>query len=242
MNDAQSHYEKLLAQYYTWMQGDYASKVQENMAFFRKHRILPRQNGRAIDLGCGSGFQSIALADMGFQVLSIDFCQALLDELESHRENRSIHTCQADLLDFNQVYTYDGPQLIVCMGDTLTHLASLEDVAILLQRVNSLLEPGGRFIVTYRDMTQELIGLDRFIPLRSDQDKIMTTFLEYQSDCVVVHDLVYSKNPNEWVLHKSSYKKLRISNTWLIQQFFKLGMSIEYTGMDRGFTIIIAAK
>jgi len=46
---------------------------------------------------------------------------------------------------------------------------------------------------TYRDLTKELEGLDRFIPVRSD-DKIMTCFLEYESaESVAVHDLIYTR-------------------------------------------------
>jgi len=242
MNQVQAHYENLLAEHYTWMFGDYMSKVQENVTFFKKHKILPRGNARSIDLGCGSGFQSVALADLGFWVLSIDFSPLLLKELLTHRGKRTINTVQADLLNFDQYYYHESPEVIICMGDTLTHLDSLKAVATLLQRVKNILEHGGRFIVTYRDMTQELTELDRFIPLRSDENKIMTTFLEYQPDYVIVHDLVHTKSIDDWVLHKSSYKKLRISIPWLKEQFTNSGMKLEYEGTKRGFTVLIASK
>jgi len=242
MNNVQAHYENLLAEHYTWMFGDYMSKVQDNITFFQKQKILPQGNARSIDLGCGSGFQSIALADIGFWVLSVDYSQLLLKELETHRENRTIKTVQADLLNFNQYYFYDAPEVIICMGDTLTHLDSFDSIITLLERVTTILDHGGRFIITYRDMTQELTGLDRFIPLRSDKTKIMTTFLEYQPEYVVVHDLIYIKSNNNWDLHKSSYKKLRLNIIWLKEQFTTLGMNIEYEGTEQGFTILIASK
>jgi len=59
--------------------------------------------------------------------------------------------------------------------------------------VFNALHSGGVFVSTYRDLTKELEGLDRFIPVRSD-DKIMTCFLEYESaESVAVHDLIYTR-------------------------------------------------
>jgi methylase of polypeptide subunit release factors len=54
--------------------------------------------GVALDLGCGSGFQSVALADIGFrQVIAVDTSAKLLAELETHRADRAIQTLLADL-------------------------------------------------------------------------------------------------------------------------------------------------
>ncbi len=242
MNHVQAHYENLLAEHYSWMFGDYMTKVRENMIFFREHQILPGDNGRAIDLGCGSGFQSVALAELGFRVLSIDFSPSLLRELENRRDNRTINIVQTDLLNFNQYYSHEAPGVITCMGDTLTHLDSLETVATLLQRVGDSLKQGGRFVITYRDMTRELKGLDRFIPVRSDENKIMTAFMEYLPGYVVVHDLVNKKSADGWVLQKSSYKKLRIGVTWLKEHLTTQGMQIEYEGTEKDFTVLIAVK
>lgn len=242
MNDVQTHYNRLLAEHYSWMFGDYTKLVEENIYFFKRHQIIPRTNSMAIDLGCGSGFQSVALADLGFCVFSVDLCLALLRELENHRGNRVINIKQADLIDFNQYYGSEAPEVIICMGDTLTHLDSLPTVVTLFEKIRDCLQPGGRFILTYRDMTQELEGLDRFIPVRSDDNKIMTTFLEYMPGYVVVHDLIYTKFTDEWVLSKSSYKKIRINSSWLKESLLRLGMSIEYEGIDKGFDIIIAVK
>jgi transcriptional regulator with AAA-type ATPase domain len=59
-----------------------------------------------------------------------------------------------------------------CMGDTLTHLSSRSEVSNLFQSVARALKPGGRFVVTYRDLASvELLGLDRFIPVRSDDHR-----------------------------------------------------------------------
>src|SRR5260370_28337343 len=64
------------------MFGDFEAKVAEQQALLERLGTRARQGGSvAVDLGCGSGFQSIALARLGFRVLAIDFNRRLLDEL-----------------------------------------------------------------------------------------------------------------------------------------------------------------
>ena len=72
------------------------------------------------------------------------------------------------------------------------------------------LAPGGLLVLTYRDLSVELQGLDRFIPVRSDPDRIMTCFLEYGPETVTVHDLIHTREAAGWKLEKSSYKKVRL--------------------------------
>jgi len=40
--------------------------------------------------------------------------------------------------------------------------------------------------LSFRDLTPDLTGLNRFIPVRSDPDRIMTCFLEYEPETVIV--------------------------------------------------------
>jgi len=52
------HYEHLLADYYTRMFGDFESKVAEQQALLGRLGIGESDGGRAVDLGCGSGFKT----------------------------------------------------------------------------------------------------------------------------------------------------------------------------------------
>ncbi|MFG2982160.1 hypothetical protein ACGFYQ_13025 [Streptomyces sp. NPDC048258] len=70
MATATDHYEDLLADQYTWMLGgDIAPLAQEQAALLRGLGISPDgpPGDTAIDLGCGPGAQSLALAGLGFR-------------------------------------------------------------------------------------------------------------------------------------------------------------------------------
>ena len=200
MSTVSEHYERLLSKHYTWMFGSsFEERVAEQKVFLSrlfgalKHRP---EAALAIDLGCGSGFQTIALAQLGFSpVIAIDTSSELLDELRSHVNGLPVQIEKADLRDLPAIVQAGQATVIVCMGDTLTHLQDKSEVSALFGGVFDRLRPGGIFVITYRDLTTELYGTDRFIPVRSDDNKIMTCFLEFENaESVVVHDLVYIRH------------------------------------------------
>lgn len=241
-NTAKQHYENLLAKHYSWMFGDFDHQVEKNLNWFEEQGMHPKSSQNAIDLGCGSGFQSIALSSLGFNVTAVDFNRPLLDELKNHDENGTIEVIQSDILK-PENYSHKAPfELAVCMGDTLPHLPSKESVFNFFRITYDLLEPDGNLILSFRDYSVELAGIDRFIPVQNDENKIMTVFLEYESDYVFVHDLVYEQNGDFWEFEKSVYKKVRLSANQVKNLLEKADFSVNHLQSDQGMVHIIATK
>lgn len=243
MASVEEHYESLLARHYTWMRGDYESRVCENRTLFEKCGVSPRKSGKALDLGCGSGFQSVALAQLGFEVVGVDSSEALLREMKDRTgKDHAIHPVSGDMRDTG-LYEEHGPfEVAACMGDTITHLRSKEEVSGLVRAVYEALEKGGRFFLQFRDLTRELEGADRAIPVRSDDDRIMATFLEYEAEHVNVHDMIFIREASGWTMHKSAYKKLRLGAKDALGLMEKAGFGIVEHREREGFSTIIGEK
>jgi SAM-dependent methyltransferase len=236
----EEHYEKLLARHYSWMRGDYDSRVRESLTFFEGAGISPRSGGRALDLGCGSGFQSMALAELGFAVLSVDTSSVLLEELRGRAGDREVQPLLGDMRE-SGVYAAEGPfEVAVCMGDTLTHLRTPGEVEALVGDVRVAMEEGGTLIFEFRDYTEELKGTDRSIPVRMEDDRIMATFLEYEADYVNVHDMVFEKDAHGWEARKSAYRKLRLGVEEVAGFLERAGFGIVSRGENGGFVRIVA--
>ena len=241
MPNVTEHYENLLAGHYSWLFGGVEPKVEENRQFFQAHGIKPLRNGVAVDLGCGSGFQSLPLAQIGFRVLAIDLSPTLLSELITHKGELQIETIHDDLLQFPH-HLRGQAELCVCMGDTLTHLDSRETIMRLFQQVADNLEQDGAFILTFRDLSVALTGLDRFLPLRSEPTRIFTCYLEYEPEYVKVHDLIYEQVDNQWLLNKSFYRKCRVPFAWTKEALLATGFALPLATLDKGLVTIIARK
>ena len=248
-NSVEDHYANLLAEHYDWMFGvPVETKVTEQRRLLEEivgaGEASTLADALAIDLGCGSGFQSLALAQLGYEVISVDTSERLLETLKERSGPRRIRTVCGNILD---VENFAGPasaELVVCMGDTITHLPGRDSVAALVRSVSRILKPGGRFVVTYRDLAaSEPEGLDRFIPVHGDDRRVMTCFLEYVSaDAVIVNDLIHVRDAaGKWILKKSSYEKLRLPADWLCHELLAAGLSAAIRA-TRPMTIICATK
>ena len=241
MANVKEHYDNLLASCYSWMCGGSDLILKKNRAFFRDHRIWPARSAAAVDLGAGSGFQAIPLAEAGFKVTAIDVSRDLLTELNKTAGELPIRTIQDNLTNFAE-HSPAKIEIVVCMGDTLTHLATLAEVKELIHRIYGALEEEGLLILGFRDMTVELTRLDRFIPVRSDSKRIFTCFLEYEKKHVKVHDILYERTADQWKMKKSFFRKLRISSQWAKECMLKAGFKVEKYDIDKGMTTIIARK
>ena len=244
MSDVQRHYDDLLAAHYSWMSGlTFADKVEEQRQLLERLGFPTASKGRALDLGSGPGYQAVALCDLGYEsVIAIDTSQALLDELRSAGEGRPIEPVLGDLRDVSGLVGEGGADAIVCMGDTLTHLETQADVSRLLHAAYDILRPGGRLALTFRDYSVELTGTDRFIPVRSDDRRIMLCALLYEPGHVVVNDLVHLRTDDGWQLHKSSYRKLRLMPSMIADELRQSGFSVEIDEPINRMHAIVACK
>ena len=199
------------------------------------------RSAAAVDLGAGCGFQSIPLAESGFNVTAIDVSRDLLAELRENAEGLPIVTIEDNLLNFTK-HSPAKIEIIVCMGDTLTHLNSRDEVRKLMNTVYPVLEEQGLFILGFRDLTPELTELDRFITVKSDSKRIFTCFLEFEKKQVKVHDILYEAADNKWNIKKSFYRKLRISEQWTNECLRDAGFTIEKLDNQNGMLTILARK
>jgi SAM-dependent methyltransferase len=242
VSSAQSHYNQLLGPVYTWMAGGWDLALARNRALLDSLGLASWPRGTAVDLGCGSGFQSIPLAEAGFDVVAIDLNETLLAELRGHAAGRAVLVVQDDLLNFTSHVDADAA-LIVCMGDTLPHLTSLDAVTTLVRTAAARLQPGGRLVLGFRDLaSQELTGPARFIPVRSEADQIFTCFLDYDADYVEVNDLLYRREGERWHFSSSAYRKLRLSAASVGALVTDAGLTLEIAATEQGAVRIVGLK
>ena len=205
--------------------------------------ILPDlpDGSRAVDLGAGFGMHSIPLARRGCSVLALDSSDYLLEQLKERAGTLPITAVEDDLLTF-QRYLDGRADVILCMGDTLTHLPDRDSALRLFTLAAASMRPGGSFIATFRDYTHALAGNRRFIPVKSDADRILTCFLEYTADHVDVHDMLHERNGDTWQLRISAYRKLRLQPQWVSASLQDLRFSVRIEPGTAGMVRVVAVK
>ena len=242
MSTASEHYAHHLGPVYSWMVGDLEA-ASERASTELDALGLPRQtDGTAVDLGAGFGLHALPLARRGYSVTAIDSCQTLVGELQRRTAGMQVNAVAGDILDFTR-YVSKPVEVILCMGDTLTHLPERDSVQHLFADVAVSLTQGGLFAATFRDyVSAPLQGDRRFIPVRSDASRILTCFLEYGEDTVTVHDLLHERTNGQWQQRVSSYRKLRLHPEWVAAKLAERGLRVRTGPGPSGMTMVAATK
>lgn len=240
ITSVEQHYENHLAAIYSWMAGDFAQKSAEQYELYTQQNIQPCSTGIAVDLGAGHGIHTVALAKLGVTVIAVDFNKQLLEELKENTLGWGVHAIHTDIRNIQNIKV--NPEVIVCCDDTIAHLPDEKSLAQFIMDTAQKLMAGGKLILSFRDYSIALNGNDRFIPVKSDQTKILTCILDYEDDRVRVTDLLYINTLGRWEQHLSSYYKLRL-NTAVIQKYLS-GNRLQIDDMfsNNGMVYIFATR
>lgn len=242
MASVEQHYVTHLAPLYEWMVGDIEAALLRSAAELNAVGLTGAANAAAVDLGAGIGLHAIPLAQRGYSVFAIDSSEHLLMRLRSRAAALPITCINADLLDFAKRVP-QPVDAVLCMGDTLTHLRSLAEVEQLLADAARVLKVAGVFVASFRDyLTAPLHAEHRFIPVRSDAQRILTCCLEYNADTVTVHDLLHEWIDGRWLQRVSSYRKLRLSPDWLVAQLRRTGFAVRRDMQTNSMVTLVATR
>lgn len=122
---------------------------------------VPLDGARVLDVGCGGGLLSEALAKAGAQVTGIDLAPDLIKVAKLHRlesgvqvdyRQQSVESLAAEMLADGGPGTFDA---ITCM-EMLEHVP---DPAAILRACASLLRPGGRLFLSTLNRTPAAFAL-----------------------------------------------------------------------------------
>jgi SAM-dependent methyltransferase len=253
------HYEELLAPIYSWTLGDFDARVEASRQLFSSLLVTvavpdKRQPGprRGLDLGCGTGVQTLALAALGYGVTGVDFSARILGEYAWRTRAAGASAIEADISRFDAGNGYD---VAVCLGDTVSHLQDWDAVRAMFRCVSAALGEGGAFILASRDHSKVYRGDDRFLLIRADASQSLTCFLEDEGEHVRVTDIVhYRMEEGSSMTSRTgtqvsqrmtvgSYLKLRVSPSALAAELERAGLEVrDQREAAGGVHVLLAVK
>ena len=106
----------------------------------------PRAEDEAVDLGAGTGFVTIPLADRVRSVIAVDLVGDMLEVARLEAERRGLNNVTTITEDLSRVELGPASLDLVVSSYALHHLTD-EDKVHLVQRARSWLRPGGRIVI-----------------------------------------------------------------------------------------------
>jgi SAM-dependent methyltransferase len=241
--EVQRHYDTVLGRIYSWTLGDFGARVSAS-ARLLEPLCAPSANAnvqtRALDLGCGTGVQTLALAQLGFAVTGVDFSDEMLSEYRERTRGMAVNAVRSDIADFS---VGDGFDVAVCFGDTVSHLQSWNAVASMFRCAFTSLRAGGLLLLASRDHSRIYLGDERFLLIRADTAQSLTCFVEDQGTHIRVSDIVHRHGDLDAPMTISSYLKLRVSPALLGDALGAAGFVVAETrALALGVHLLIARK
>ena len=108
--------------------------------------LCAQVNGPVLELGCGNGRILLELAQHGIDAIGIDASAGMLRELRRKAALRSL-PARAIRMDLANLALRPGFGAILCPYSLITYITDDGGVARLLDRILSLLAPGGVFVI-----------------------------------------------------------------------------------------------
>lgn len=226
-------YEGFAALYDGFMDVDYEGWLNYIETLWTRFGKTPEL---VLDLGCGTGGMTLALAKRGYSPIGVDLSQDMLAIAREKAEGVEdvLFLCQ-DMRAFELYGTVDS---VLCLCDSLNYMTEPEDLLQVFRLVNNYLDPGGLFIF---DMNtpykfQHLLGDSTFAEVGEDaayiwenqydpetkrNDYDMTFFAEredgaYERFSEVHEERAYSKAEIEALLIESGLKVLAVYDAYTL--------------------------
>ncbi|MBN2227901.1 MAG: class I SAM-dependent methyltransferase [candidate division Zixibacteria bacterium] len=152
----------------------FTKATEQETAFLIKELALPKES-TILDVGCGTGRHTVALAKAGYKMIGVDLSEGMLARAHHRAEEAGV---EIELIHSDATsFTIDRPvDAVVCLCEGAFCLIGLDedphehDRAI-LRNINAALTPGGKFIMTalsalkmVRQYSQEDVAKGLFDP------------------------------------------------------------------------------
>lgn len=132
--------------FYTRISDYYNYIFPLNKAQFPFVKSCTSSENSMLDIGCGTGDLAISLSDVFESVVAIDPNEKMLEIAQAGTNITNIEFVVGGMLDVDKLFADKFFDTILCFGNTVVHLQSLEEIGLFFKKVKKILVPGGKFL------------------------------------------------------------------------------------------------
>jgi ubiquinone/menaquinone biosynthesis C-methylase UbiE len=175
MSDAARFYDSL-SDFYDGMIS-FDTRLEKERATMQNLRERVRME-RVLDMGCGTGVQSIALAQLGARVIGVDVSKGMLSKAHAHARSLGVDV-EFVHGDFLQPLPPESVDALLCFGNSLPHIPSDEDLCGVFTHWRRLLAPDGVVLLQLLNYRRILAEQQRIVNIRRHGDATIVRFYDF---------------------------------------------------------------
>ncbi|MDO9545474.1 MAG: class I SAM-dependent methyltransferase [Pelolinea sp.] len=190
---------------------------------FIQEQLLIIQSGtdhplRILDAACGTGMHAIALAKEGSEMSGADISPEMIKKAQKNTRAAQVNV---DLKpvgfgDLEQAYmnsNFHPFDVLICLGNSLPHLLSPDEILAALKDMAACLRPGGMLLLQNRNFDAVMAEHNRWQGLQSykegSQEWLFLRFYDFDPDGLITFNIFrLHKGENEIWTQKVSTTRL----------------------------------
>ena len=198
---------------------DWPARLGFEMPFIQ--RTLDQHNVRSVlDTACGTGWHAIALAQRGYTAAGCDASRAMIERARTNAAEAGVNV-RFETADFGRLDLFPGKfNAILCLGNSLPHLLSREELVAAFGQILGRLDRGGVVILHNLNYDLRLKTKPRFFSASGSADTLVWRFADYGPEFITFHTALFerkgesSKAPS-WSVEVNS----TLQRPWLSRDF-----------------------
>ena len=193
-------WDTLSANYYRFV--NWEQRLAREMPFLDSH-LASHGARRVLDVACGTGHHTIALAQRGYEVVGTDISEGMVRQARQNAESASASAVfhQAGFGHLREAVKEPFDALL-CLGNSLPSVITEEALGGALADMAGLLVPGGLIIIQNLNYDRVWPRRERFMPLQTyqqgEEEWLFFRFMDFHQYTLTFNMVVLHRDGEMW--------------------------------------------
>ena len=181
---------------------NWEQRLDREMPFLESH-LASHGARRVLDVACGTGHHTIALAQRGYEVVGTDVSEGMVGRARQNARSADAFAAfhQAGFGHLREAVKEPFDALL-CLGNSLPSVLSEEALGVALADMAGLLAPGGLIVIQNLNYDRVWPRRERFMPLQTYQqgkeEWLFFRFVDFHQETLTFNMVVLHRNGDVW--------------------------------------------
>ena len=181
---------------------NWEQRLDREMPFLESH-LASHGARRVLDVACGTGHHTIALAQRGYEVVGTDISEGMVRQARQNAESAGasavFHRAGFGHLREAVKEPFDA---LLCLGNSLPSVLSEEALIVALADMAGMLVPGGLIVIQNLNYDRVWPRRERFMPLQTyqqgEEEWLFFRFVDFHQETLTFNMVVLHRDGEMW--------------------------------------------
>jgi len=200
-------YERFVDKYDTLV--SFNNRVKREANFYNS--LFKKCNVKTVlDCACGTGHHIMMFKQLGYDVKGSDLSPAMITKARANLKERNLDA-PIKISDFKELNKNFDERFdaVICVGNSLPHLLSDEDLTLALTEMNAVLNENGILILEQRNYDKLLKDKKRFFPVSFRENEVFFYVLDYLTSEIIFNVIHVNTSNQTFQNYTTTYNALK---------------------------------